>query len=70
VKVASTSVPPRVAEEVARVTAELDGRGRVLVRPSGTEPVIRVLAELEDAEEARTLCGSIADLVRAEAGTS
>jgi phosphomannomutase len=42
----------------------------VLVRPSGTEPVIRVLAELEDAEEARTLCGSIADLVRAEARTS
>ncbi|WP_349259199.1 phosphoglucosamine mutase [Gaiella sp.] len=70
VRVASTSVPPRVAEEVARLTVELDGRGRALVRPSGTEPVIRVLAELEDAEEARTLCGSIADLVRAEAGTS
>jgi phosphoglucosamine mutase len=70
VRVGSTTVPPRVAEEVARLTESLDGRGRVLVRPSGTEPVIRVLAELEDAEEARTLCGSIADLVRAEARTS
>jgi phosphoglucosamine mutase len=70
VEVRSTEVPPRVVDHVARLSASLDGRGRVLVRPSGTEPVIRVLAELEDAEEARTLCGSIADLVREEAGTS
>jgi phosphoglucosamine mutase len=68
--VSSTEVSDRVLDEVARLNAALDGRGRVLVRPSGTEPVIRVLAELEDAEEARTLCGSIADLVRAEAETS
>jgi phosphoglucosamine mutase len=70
VRVSSTEVPPHVVDEVARLNASLDGRGRVLVRPSGTEPVIRVLAELEDAEEARTLCGSIADLVRAEARAS
>jgi phosphoglucosamine mutase len=40
----------------------------VLVRPSGTEPVIRVLAEAERAEEAADLCASIANLVRQEAG--
>jgi len=57
-----------VAAEVERLNAELAGRGRVLVRPSGTEPVVRVLAEAERAEEAANLCASIADLVRQEAG--
>jgi phosphoglucosamine mutase len=62
-------VTARVAAEVARVNAELDGRGRVLVRPSGTEPLVRVLAEAERQEEASALCASIADLVRQEAGS-
>jgi phosphoglucosamine mutase len=57
-----------VEEEVARLNAELGGRGRVLVRPSGTEPVIRVLAEAETGQEAETLCGKIASLVRRELG--
>jgi phosphoglucosamine mutase len=38
----------------------------VLVRPSGTEPVVRVLAEMESEEEAAELCASIAGLVRQE----
>jgi phosphomannomutase len=38
------------------------------VRASGTEPFVRVLAEAEDAEEARRLCGTVASLVRAETG--
>ena len=54
--------------EVARLNAELGERGRVLVRPSGTEPVIRVLAEAESGPEAETLCGRIASLVRRELG--
>jgi len=54
--------------EVDRVNAELDGRGRILVRPSGTEPVIRVLAEAETAEEAARLCASITALVQEELG--
>ena len=33
---------------------ELAGRGRILVRPSGTEPVVRVLAEARDLQEAST----------------
>jgi phosphoglucosamine mutase len=57
-----------IEEEVARLNAELAGRGRVLVRPSGTEPVIRVLAEAETGPEAETLCGTIATLVRRELG--
>jgi phosphomannomutase len=40
----------------------------VLVRASGTEPLIRVLAEAEDAEVAREACASIAALVRRELG--
>jgi phosphoglucosamine mutase len=68
VGVAQLEIPAVVAAEVERLNAELAGRGRVLVRPSGTEPVVRVLAEAEHPEEAAWLCGSIADLVRREAG--
>jgi phosphoglucosamine mutase len=57
-----------VSDEVARLNAELDGRGRVLVRPSGTEPVVRVLAEARDEVEAAQLCATIAGLVRRELG--
>jgi phosphoglucosamine mutase len=70
VRVDRLEVTARVAAEVERVNAELDGRrGRVLVRPSGTEPLVRVLAEAERLEEASALCASIADLVRQEAGS-
>jgi phosphoglucosamine mutase len=61
-------IPDAVRAEVERVNAELAGRGRVLVRPSGTEPVIRVLAEAPAEEEAAALCGTIAALVRRELG--
>jgi phosphoglucosamine mutase len=54
--------------EVERVNADLGGRGRVLVRPSGTEPVVRVLAEVEDAREAERLSARIAALVSRELG--
>jgi len=68
VRVRTKEVPEHVRDEVARVNAELDGRGRVLVRPSGTEPVVRVLAEASDEAKAGTLCASIAGLVRRELG--
>jgi phosphoglucosamine mutase len=55
-------------EEIDRINAELDGTARVLVRPSGTEPLIRVLAEAQDEAEAARLCGTISALVRRELG--
>ena len=68
VRVRSRDLPPAVLDEVARVTEELGDTGRVLVRPSGTEPVVRVLAEAESEEAAKRLCARIAALVRRELG--
>jgi phosphoglucosamine mutase len=68
VRVGRRVVTDAVRAEVERINAELDGRGRVLVRPSGTEPVIRVLAEAPDDAEATNLCATIATLVRRELG--
>jgi phosphoglucosamine mutase len=53
---------------VQDVNTKLDGTGRVLVRPSGTEPVVRVLAEAETAEDAEGLCAKVAALVTHELG--
>ncbi|MFL5965522.1 MAG: phosphoglucosamine mutase [Gaiellaceae bacterium] len=57
-----------IRSEVDRLNAELGTNGRVLVRPSGTEPVVRVLAEAETEEKAASLCATIAALVRRELG--
>jgi phosphoglucosamine mutase len=68
VRVADKELAPAVLQEVERLNAELGDHGRVLVRPSGTEPLIRVLAEAENAEVAANACASIATLVRRELG--
>jgi phosphoglucosamine mutase len=68
VRVADRELTPAVVAEVARVNAEWEGKGRILVRPSGTEPLIRVLAEAEDPGLAAEACASIAALVRRELG--
>ena len=54
-----------VDEAIARESAGLEGRGRVLVRPSGTEPVVRVMAEAPTEEEAREVCGRLVAAVQA-----
>jgi phosphoglucosamine mutase len=68
IRVASKHLPEVLLKEVERFNERFDGRGRVLVRPSGTEPVIRVLAEAETAPEAEEACGTISALVRRELG--
>jgi phosphoglucosamine mutase len=68
VRVARREVPEAALAEAERLNAELNGSGRVLVRASGTEPLIRVLGEAETRQAAEELCGSIAALVRRELG--
>jgi len=53
-----------VAAAVAEIEAELGDRGRVLVRPSGTEPLVRVTVEGEDPARVDSLCEALADRVR------
>jgi len=55
---------PGVREAVAAAESALAGRGRVLLRPSGTEPVIRVMVEGEDLARVKSLAESIAEAVR------
>jgi len=55
-----------VWEAVEREAEALEGRGRVLLRPSGTEPLVRVMVEAPSAEEAETVCNRLAALVREE----
>ena len=55
-----------VWEAVERENAALEGRGRVLLRPSGTEPLVRVMAEAPSDEEAEAVCERLAALVRDE----
>jgi phosphoglucosamine mutase len=68
VAVARRELTPAILEEADRLNGELGASGRVLVRPSGTEPVVRVLAEAENAADAEKLCASIAALVERELG--
>jgi phosphoglucosamine mutase len=56
-----------VMTAVADAEHKLDGRGRVLLRPSGTEPLIRVMVEGEDLEMVHRLSQQIADTVKTAA---
>jgi phosphoglucosamine mutase len=53
-----------VREAIAKAEKDLAGRGRVLLRPSGTEPVVRVMVEGEDRKRVQELAESIAAAVR------
>ena len=59
---------PDVGASVAQVEASLNGSGRVVLRASGTEPLIRVMVEGRNAEQVRHLAETIADSVRQAAG--
>jgi phosphoglucosamine mutase len=53
---------------VREAAGELEGRGRVLVRPSGTEPLVRVMVEAPTDEEAQDVCARLVALVERELG--
>jgi len=60
----ASQLGPEVAAAVARAQQQLGGNGRVLVRPSGTEPTIRLMVQAEDASLAERVVGQLADEVR------
>jgi phosphoglucosamine mutase len=57
-----------VWDAVDRENAALEGRGRVLLRPSGTEPLVRVMVEAPADAEADAVCDRLVGLVREELG--
>ncbi|MGT2932852.1 phosphoglucosamine mutase [Streptococcus catagoni] len=59
---------PAIAEIIAQMENEMQGNGRILVRPSGTEPLLRVMAEAPTAEEVDYYVDTIAAVVRKEIG--
>jgi phosphoglucosamine mutase len=56
---------PAIAEAIKRIEARLDGQGRLLIRYSGTEPLLRIMLEGKDDAEIRQWANEIADVVRA-----
>jgi phosphoglucosamine mutase len=61
---------PVLQGELAICETRLKGRGRVLLRPSGTEPVVRVMVEAPTQDEAESVAARLADIVRQTLGTS
>jgi phosphoglucosamine mutase len=55
---------PRVKQVIAAAEEELDGKGRLVIRASGTEPVIRVMAEGDDRDQVEAVVDRICDVVR------
>ncbi|MBY5034938.1 phosphoglucosamine mutase [Streptococcus gallolyticus] len=59
---------PAIAAIIEKMEAEMAGNGRILVRPSGTEPLLRVMAEAPTDAEVDYYVDTIADVIRAEIG--
>jgi phosphoglucosamine mutase len=66
VRVSNKTLAMEAAEvllAIENATAKLEGRGRVLVRPSGTEPLVRVMAEGPDMQELNILVDQVVDTI-------
>jgi phosphoglucosamine mutase len=59
---------PAIADAMARVEQRLDGQGRLVVRYSGTEPLLRIMLEGPTEQDVRTGAQEIADVVKRELG--
>jgi phosphoglucosamine mutase len=59
---------PRLRRAVEEAETELGGTGRVLLRPSGTEPLVRVMVEAADIGQARAIASRLADAVKTALG--
>ena len=57
-----------VKEVMTKVEVEMNGEGRILVRPSGTEPLVRVMVEAATDEDAERFAQQIADVVQDKMG--
>lgn len=57
-----------VKEVMTKVEVEMNGEGRILVRPSGTEPLVRVMVEASTDEDAQRFAQQIADVVEDKMG--
>ena len=55
-----------IIDEIKRIESLMEGRGRVLIRPSGTEPLVRVMLEGEDQEEIDGIAHNLADMILAK----
>lgn len=53
---------------MTKVETEMNGEGRILVRPSGTEPLVRVMVEAATNEDAQRFAQEIADVVQDKMG--
>ncbi|WP_181350899.1 phosphoglucosamine mutase [Thalassobacillus sp. CUG 92003] len=59
---------PRIQEAIEAVEEEMGGDGRVLVRPSGTEPLVRVMVEAPTTDQCETYVAKVVEVVQAELG--
>ena len=57
-----------LAQAILAAQERLRDRGRVLVRPSGTEPLVRVMVEAPTDQEAEDVCAGLVELVRSQLG--
>ena len=59
---------PEISREIARLEEIMAGEGRVLIRPSGTEPLVRVMIEGKDIEQITKLAENLASLLTKRLG--